>query len=306
MSDHGGPRWAAKKNPISRLIRVTRRSIKQHWARSWRLRGKLTSQALKCDANEYLKASQERLLFILGNGRSGTQLISSLLDGTEETLIFHEPDFDADVATMDALRQNVELAEAYWREFRSVRVFQRWMAGGRERIYGEVNGTIRYQAPAIRRLYPRSTMLLLARDGRGVVRSIMGWPHFYGPGSEGAYALAPLPDDPFFEEWPSMSRFERICWSWRDGNEFVMRSVPECDWIQVERITSDFDYFKEHVVTRTGVEIAYEAWLRVVSARSKNASSAYAFPAWNDWDRAQRTAFVRICGDTMTRLGYEL
>lgn len=288
------------------MIRTTRKSVKRSWARSWRLRSRCTSSALKAEANQYLEANQERLLFVLGNGRSGTQLISNLLDSTGKTVVYHEPNFNEDVETMDQLRQNADLAERYWREFRCVQVFRRWMAGTSEKIYGEVNGTIRYQAPAIKRLYPRAHMLLLARDGRGVVRSIMGWPHFYGPGAEGAYALAPLEDDPFFNEWHGMSRFERVCWSWRDGNEFVMQHVAERDWIRIERITSDFEYFQEHLAARTGIDIPYEMWSRTVSVRSNNASSAYSFPEWKDWGRAQQDAFIRICGETMQKLGYEL
>lgn len=280
--------------------------MKRLWARSWRFRSRFTASSLKGEANRYLQDNQKRLLFILGNGRSGTQLVSSLLDRTDMTMVFHEPNFNEDVGTMDELRQNVDLAECYWREFRSVQVFQRWMASGGGHVYGEINGTIRYQASAIKKLYPLANVLLLARDGRGVVRSIMGWPHFYGEKSAGAYALEPLADDPFFDEWPAMSRFEKICWSWRDGNEFVMRSVAESDWIQIERITSDYEYFKEHIALRIGVDIPHEVWLRTVSERSKNASSAYPFPAWKDWDRSQKDAFTRICGETMTKLGYQL
>lgn len=307
MSGEEGVRGRnTRKRLLSRVVRSAKKSVRRRWALAWRTRGRLARPGLTAEANRYLDANQERLLFILGNGRSGTQLISSLLDGLDRTLIFHEPNFDEDVETMDLLRRDPELAAAYWREFRAAEVYRRWSTGGLGRVYGEVNGTLRYQAPAIRRLYPASIMLLLARDGRGFVRSVMGWPHFYAADSRGAYALAPLDGDPFFADWAHMSRFERICWSWRDGNEFVMRVIPQDDWLQVERITTEFEYFAAHVAARVGIDVPRDVWSKVVSARSKNASKSYAFPAWDAWERSQRDAFVRICGDTMARLGYSL
>lgn len=306
MKVPGPGRRATRKSVFSRVVRRAKRTIKRHWALAWRMRGRCTTATLRREANRYLADNQERLLFVLGNGRSGTQLISRLLDASGGAMVYHEPNFDEDVETMDALRRDIHLADAYWREFRAVEVYRRWLARGTERFYGEVNGTLRYQTPAIKRLFPQAHMWLLTRDGRGVVRSIMGWPHFYGDDSRGAYALAPLPGDPYFAEWDRMSRFERVCWSWRDGNEVVMRSVPERDWIQLERLTSDYDYFHAHIVARTGLEVSRERWLEATSRRSQNASPSYAFPAWDDWTQEQRDSFARICGDTMTRLGYDL
>jgi hypothetical protein len=169
-----------------------------------------------------------------------------------------------------------------------------------------VNGTIRYQIQAIRQLFPEAKMLLMTRDGRGVVRSVMGWPQFYGPRSKGAFALAPLPGYPFETEWTSMNRFERICWGWQDTYELLMRHIPSTHWLTLEQSTSDFEYFERQFTQNIGLTISREAWQQHVSRKSRNASKEYGFPAWVQWSDAQKQAFIRICGPTMRKLGYSI
>lgn len=241
---------------------------------------------------------------MLGTGRSGTQLLTGLLNQSDQGLVFHEPNFGEDVSTMEDFRLHPVQAASYWKSFRQYQVYKRLQENPSARVYGEVNGTIRYQAPAILGCIPDATLFLLARDGRGVVRSVMRWPQFYGPESRGAYALAPLPGDPYEAEWDRMSRFEKICWGWREANEFMMRDVPPENWLQLEKLTTDYDYFKTSLLGKLGLSIPYETWLAAVSKRSSNATSEYAFPAWDDWTDQQQSDFDRICGNTMDRLGY--
>jgi len=270
------------------------------------MRSRFIPQSIREQARTFLDENQNEMIFVMGSGRSGTQLLSDLLDSAGTAKVFHEPNFWEDVGTMDTLRRNPELAVQYWKEFRSLEVYLRWMAKPETQKYGEINGTIRYQAPAIKQVFPNAKMLMVVRDGRGVVRSVMGWPQFYGPGSKGAYALAPLPDDPYFDEWSKMTRFEKLCWSLNDTNTFLMRHIEENRWLQLERLTSDYEYFTESFSKYVGIEIPYDCWHTRVSEKSKNATKTYGFPEWQDWSKGQKKAFVRICGEAMEKLGYAI
>lgn len=288
------------------LTKSIRHTVRFARGRAWALRSHLTPQSLKTNAFDYLKNNQNRLLFVMGSGRSGTQLISNLLDASGKAVVFHEPNFLEDVSTMDILRQSPEQALRYWQEFRSVELYRRWMKAPKDMMYGEVNGTIRYQIQAIKHLFPEAKMLLMSRDGRGFVRSVMGWPQFYGPRSKGAFALAPLPGDPFEADWPTMNRFERICWSWQDTYELLMRHIPHTHWLTLEQSTRDFEYFDRQFTRNVGLTISREVWQQYVSRRSCNATKEYAFPAWEQWTDAQKQGFIRICGPTMRKLGYSV
>lgn len=295
---------------MNRVVRKMKsyffRKVRFAWGRAWPLRSNLTSTKLKLDAQQFLSERQQDMLFVLGSGRSGTQLFSDLLGASGDAMVFHEPNFAEDVATMDELRRDQDLAKKYWQEFRGLEVYRRWQESSGTKIYSEVNGTIRYQTPAIQQLYPKAKMLLMVRDGRGVVRSVMGWKAFYGPRSKGAFALAPLPGDRYESQWEQMNRFEKMCWGWQDTNQFLMNYIPQTHWVQLEKATTNYDYFSEHFSSNAGIQISYETWLARVSQKSRNASKQYGFPAWDEWTDQQKEAYFRICGPTMEKLGYEI
>jgi len=290
------------KPPLSRV----KQSVLFSWGKQWKFRSALISQETKLKAKSFFDQRQSKLFFILGTGRSGTQLFSSLFSHADHCLAFHEPNFMEDVGTMEEFRQKPKKCARYWERFRQYEIYKRWSAAPEALFYGEINGTIRYHAKAIIKTLPKAKLFLVTRDGRGVVRSVMGWPQFYGPESRGAYALPPLPNDPFQDKWDRMTRFEKICWSWQEANEFIMDSVPEDQRIQLERISTDFEYFSEKLARPIGLSISHDVWREVVSKKSDNASKYYDFPAWDDWTPEQQEIFKQICGKTMSRLGHHI
>ncbi len=301
-------RWLPAELLMVGHLRSVYHLLRKHagrlWGRAWRLRSMFVSAESKRKCDRFLHAHEAHLFFVFGTGRSGTQLISDLLSRTGDACVFHEPDFYADVETMDSMRRDKRLAVEYWQKFRSLQVCRRWHANPESRLYGEVNGTIRFQASAIAELYPEAKLFLVSRDGRGVVRSVMGWPQFYSPSSRGAYAIKPLMDDPCHERWDSMSRFEKICWSWADANRLLILTVRPEYRLQLERLSTDYEYCMDRLLEPLGIELSPAQWREHVSRKSRNASSSYAFPSWNEWTREQQQSFQDICGDTMEELGY--
>ena len=283
-----------------------RRHLKLMRGHLWRLRGHMLPGALRAEANRFLDEHQDDLVFVLGSGRSGTQLITRLLAAQQGVVAFHEPNFVEDVATMDDFRRKPEAALDYWRLFRSVEVYRRWQAEPRARIYAEANGTIRYHQPAIAKLWPRSHQFLLTRNPRGYVRSLMGWKRFYSPGSKGAFGLEPIGDDPYRGRWSGMSRFEKVCWSWVETNALLADRIPERNWLQLEKLVSDYAYCRERLFQPLALEFSEQAWAEQMQRPSANSSRSYGFPHYSDWDAGQKSAFESICGPTMARLGYSV
>ena len=92
------------------------------WGRAWWFRSQFITKSIRNQAHTFLYENQNKMIFIMGSGRSGTQLLSDLLDSTGTAKIFHEPNFWEDVSTMDTLRRDAGLAVRYWKEFRSLEV----------------------------------------------------------------------------------------------------------------------------------------------------------------------------------------
>lgn len=53
------------------------------------------------------------MFFVTGTGRSGTQLLSDLLDKTGCVKVFHEPNFGEDVGAIEAFRNDEKLPVQY-------------------------------------------------------------------------------------------------------------------------------------------------------------------------------------------------
>ena len=292
--------------PLKALLLNMRRDLGLWYGRQWQKRCRFETASCREEAHRFLNEHANEMFFVLGSGRSGTQLVSNLLQASGDARVFHEPNFNEDVGTMEEFRATPSLAVNYWQLFRSVEVFRRWSEANSARLYGEVNGTIRYQANAIKQLYPDAKLFLLARDGRGFVRSVMGWPQFYSPTSKGAYALSPLSGDPYRDRWNHMTRFEKVCWSWMETNDSLSRMIPESRHLQLELIASDYSYCMDRLLSPLGITLSQADWQNCVSAKSANASTSYGFPAWGEWTADDKAIFRDICKDTMDRLGYKI
>ena len=282
-----------------------KKQIKQAYKKCWRLRSCFLNDAYKQKADAFLDEKDRSLFFILGTGRSGTQLITSLLAECSDSIVFHEPNFIEDVNTMEGFRSNPEAVITYWRRFRKYQIYDRWCQASSCSIYGEVNGTIRYHIPGIRDVFPNARLAMISRDGRGVVRSVMGWSQFYSEGSRGAYAIAPQQGDPYYDKWSDMSRFEKVCWGWRETNEYLLEHIGTDNVFKLEGLAGSFSE-AGRLFKALGVDVSETSWSAVVNKPSKNASKTYDFPEWDVWEEDQKRSFVEICGDTMEKLGYEI
>ena len=256
----------------------------------------MTDRSYDTQIQEWL--DQVDTFFILGMGRSGTNFLASMLGKCPDALVFHEPlaeDFNAFVEA----HKSYDNALQYLTNFRLERMHA--LAQNHNiHHYGEVNSALRYHAKAIKVAMPRARLLHLVRDGREVVRSVMERRH-YTPETTGHHDLRPLPSDPLYERWDTLSRFEKVCWLWTDANRRLAEEVPR--WVSFESLIGDYDYFKENLLDPLGLELSEALWSEMVRAPT-NVTREFSFPPWQQWDTTQRAAFDAICGEQMAHFGY--
>jgi hypothetical protein len=280
-----------------------RRQKAERWADIWKLRGFVQESLLKSESvDRFLRNRQ--IFFFLSTGRSGTQMLSGLLNRDRSCIVLHEPNFFEDVSVMDASRRDYKVAYKYLNGFRKYEIYRRLNKDKEKVSYGEVTGVLRYLSEPILKVFPQACLFLLVRDGRDVVRSIMGRSKFYSTASKGAWAISPLEDDPYLGTWNEMSRFEKICWAWMDTNRHLMSFIPVDNIVRFESVISDFAYFKNKLLDKLKLSISKEIWESCVSQKSINATKVHYSPHWSKWSNIERSAFERICGETMAKLGY--
>lgn len=52
----------------------------------------------------------------------------------------------------------------------------------------------------------------------------------------------PASDDPYFCQWQSMTRFEKVCWLWQADNRYLRKNIGHS--LQFEKLISDYGYLK--------------------------------------------------------------
>ncbi|NJE12880.1 sulfotransferase [Thermococcus sp. LS2] len=241
----------------------------------------------------------KNVFFILSIGRSGTQFLSDLLNKAPGALVVHEPFIEA-IPHQEAFH-NPREAEKYIQTFRKKEIYLRVHKFDIE-TYGEVNSFLRRHCNALKKAFPKAKLLHLVRDGRDVVRSMYSR-ETMKPGAYDTKRIYPKEDDPWRDEWPRMSRFEKLCWYWMIENKYLRECIGKT--IQFEKVISDYNYFKKNVLKPLNLEIPREIWEETIN-KPKNITVRYKLPHWREWDQKKREAFERICGEEMKKCGYKL
>jgi hypothetical protein len=243
-------------------------------------------------------SERTRLFFVLAIGRSGTMFLASLLDRAEGALVEHEPVREDFQAYQEAFHSEVA-ARAYLDEFRKREMYLR-LRDAHVGTYGEVNSYLRRHAGALPRVFPSATLIHLVRDGRAVVRSMMARGTL-GESDRNTRLVRPSPSDPWFESWPRMSRFERICWYWQHENRYLRASLGAA--VRFEDMVSSWEHFRDGLLRRIGLELPREVWASAV-AQPVNSTPVHRRGA-EEWTPAERESFAHICGDEMAHYGYD-
>jgi hypothetical protein len=264
-----------------------------------------------------LAKAPDRVFFVLGQGRSGTAFLASLLDTDPRARVHHEPwPLDRQILGLSRTGRFSTVVDSLLEERFTAQFSER----GAVPVYGEVNSYLRYNADWLRdRL--SATLLHVVRDGRDFVRS--AWIREAQRPAHAQLPIVPDDDDPFASRWGSMSRFERICWIWRHTNEMLAESVPV--WMRLEDLLSSYETFRSKLLDPIGLDVSESRW-RAEVGRPRNTSRRYVWrkamrrfvrpeafrqdtreplPPWPQWDAQQRDQFWAICGQTMQRFGYE-
>lgn len=247
-------------------------------------------------------AKKWQFFFILGLGRSGTNFMADLLSHSRGARVFHEPIFTEDYFATFAAFYDSHSAEKYIQSFRKKEIYlrMRYVTPG---IYGEVNSGLRRHAEAIKNAFPKVSLIHLVRDGRDVVRSLMSRKTMTVKDPL-SMLIHPLKPDPYWAKWGEMNRFSRLCWFWQSENLYLRTAVGGHP-VQFEKILTDYDYFFEKILKPCHINLDKENWESAV-ALPRNTTREFKISKWEDWTLTQRKIFTDICGDEMTKCGYEI
>jgi hypothetical protein len=262
-----------------------------------------------------LKNKNITLFFIVGHGRSGTMLISKLLNNSGENVIVRHEDHDEDLPYFHLGMTNDYnniITNHLYKRFNQI--FDKLPDGV---TYGEVNSLLRYNIDWLKEnLNP--FLIHLVRDGRDVVRSMYSRKVYLHPYKN--IPAYPKDNDLFSTKWQLISRFEKLCWYWNHSNFYIKERLN--DFIRFEDILADYDIFSRKILAPLKIEISKDKWENMIR-KSVNTSATLKtkyfikrmipfhstevlekIPHWKNWDVDMTDKFWSICGKIMNEFGY--
>ena len=272
--------------------------------------------------------------FILCCARSGSTSLARILDTATNATCAVEPAPNLNRETRDMMEGRLEDPRAVI----NTTVVPRVQENLKEhQVYGEKNLTY---GPFIPYLYDalQCKFVLLKRDGRDVVRSLMDWhEQKFGtvyrecksPGNlsetvvQNAANLPvyldtcdysrprPWKDTPLYYEWESLSREEMCAYYWARAYRLYfeqLNRLPKDAWTELD-YTRVAPEDVQRVASFCGLKglsrLRIQEMLRErINSLGDRDGLENQYPDWKNWDSGQRRRFDRIAASTMRLLGY--
>ena len=268
------------------------------------------------------------IFFIIGCPRSATTAYARILNTASNAEVYVEQAPKLRRASRELIKGNLADPEVVLLEARQSAILETLSKGLK---YGDKNPCYLPFLPHIFRLW-NCKVILLTRDPRAVIRSMLDCYHlrpvnvfsmYEDDGVSGArrpeddpwdYSrLRPNPDEPMFDCWGKISRFEKCAWYWANFNERALNAfskVSEERWRVIDVTFSTVEVFKEvfQFVGLTGFDRDEVGRLLAsrINSLEELTGSCNIFPEYEKWTKEQKEILARHAGPVMERLGYKL
>ncbi len=265
------------------------------------------------------------ITFIVCTGRTGTQFLSHFFPkACRRTYACHEPSPDMLEMAISYLNSEVTLDEAtaaLWNNRQQICKDIRYSGS---RHYVEANVNLSCLVPVLRECFKGCRIIHLIRDGRTWVRSAYskmtigkdGRPALFMSDNDPRRRISAIDfkDDPYSRVWQSFNRFERLCWYWAKINDIISVNLADYKNHLTVKYESLFDGERRintilKMICFMGLEndmIVSQDRLSKLLAVKADPTRKYLLPQWQEWTKAQKTAFTKLAGASFKRYGYEI
>ena len=249
--------------------------------------------------------STEDKCFIVSTGRTGTKFFAHFLNQFSSTYAVHEPSPALLRLGINYARNKVTKQYATQKIERYRRPMCKQVKRENVDKYIESNNRFFSLLEPLNKVFKQSKIIHIVRDGRDYVRSGMSR-NWYTEDDKSHSRLRAIyfPDDPYYDQWDKMSRFEKICWRWQKKDGFILDSITNVSnviTVKFEDIFKDENYSGLYKITdylkldRSEVETMVEKMMN----KRVNSTKDYEISKWPNWRSERKEKFDEIAGEHM-------
>lgn len=258
-----------------------------------------------CERQDWQNA---RPCFVLSTGRSGTLMLTRLLESSQQVMAVHQPRPELIRPSKLAYEHIAKSPDVFREVFKSAREEYLLDAMRRQKTFVETNNRITFFAPVIKAVFPRSVFIHLVRHPGDFVRSGIrrGW--YSGTHDHDIGRIIPT-DSELTQKWPDLTQIERIAWLWNETNRFIEEfktSLPpeEVLLIRAEDLFAEVSIVKQIFDFLHLGDLSDKAVSNVLK-RPANVQKKGAFPPYASWKKAEKRE-LKAMAQLSPQYGYEL
>ncbi len=251
-------------------------------------------------------------VFIVSTGRTGTLFMSEFFKLFPEVFSCHEPSPEFCNLGFSYAQGIKSSHEAVQEIEKGRRLLCREVKRRSAKIYIESNNAIFSLLQPLREVFSDAKIVHIVRDGRDFVRSGMSrtW---YAEDDRTAIRLRAdmFPNDPYYNKWQLMSRFEKNAWLWQKKDGFIYQDVKELDNVISVRFEDIFNnddrsgLFKISNFIGFSEEKTRSCLEKMGDYKPHNTrTSKHKIPKYPHWDEAMKSSFNEIASEHMSLHGY--
>lgn len=244
--------------------------------------------------------------FIISTGRTGTKFLAKFFNEIGNSIAVHEPNPDFLKLAINYAQNQVKKEEAKEKLDLYRRPLAKKMKRSSFNNYIESNNRLFSLIKPLTDVYENLEIIHIVRDGRDYVRSGMSRDWYTPNDNELRLKSSMFSDDPYFNIWDKMSRFEKICWRWQKKDNFIYEDLKKVEnFIRIK--FRDIFNSKDHnglfkIADYVGISKTKTAKMIDEMINEKvNNNKKYEIPRWPEWSKNKRKKFNQIAGKHMNK-----
>lgn len=260
-------------------------------------------------------------IFIISTGRTGTHFFSHFFSNNFNLIYSaHEPVDDLFYLNIHYAKKDISINHAklmlnsYRKNILINAIRNNFL------FYIESNNNLSYLIPIIREVVPNYKIVYIQRNGIDYVRSaysmkVLGKatkivPFLSSDDNRDRLNAKSFINDPYFEKWNEMSRFEKICWYWTKINCEIINQIkndPNTIVFRFEKLFNERSMLDwDTLIDFLGLD-KYRSGNNIksyIQNNQSNNSNHYELDEWKSWSIEQKQVFNEISGILMKEMGY--